>query len=328
MKKLFDIKRTKMVDELAFGHNPMAFGKTFLAFFLISIIASTASNVITNTPILLNHITESMMSGEFTNLTEVLINFLESPYSSLPWWAMLLNLFGGIFAVIAVCVYMKKFEKRKISSIGIRKSGAPLEILLGVAIGTVLIGAVFAITFFSGTVSYAIIGFDIRILLYALGFAVFAFGEELLVRGFFMNVLARDMKPMTAIMVSSILYTISGFSISGGDGVINIINTILFGVLLGIFVFKRGSIWGAASIRFAFSFVSASLLGAPVFGSFSLISLLAPQYNEPAILSGSSYYGFGGGLLMTLILAIAILLTLLLKTKKSEQSAVKIEYFN
>jgi membrane protease YdiL (CAAX protease family) len=328
MKKLFDIKRTKMIDELAFGHNPLAFGKSFLAFFLISIIVNVSTNMLTNTPILLNHILNLMVSGKFTDLTEALIEFLESPTLVLPWWYTPLQLLGGIFAIIAVTVYIKKFEKRKLSAVGLRKGGVILEILLGVAVGGALIGAIFASTLFSGAVSYAFVGFDIRILTYALGFLIFSFGEELLVRGFFMGVLARDMRPMTAIVISSILHALSAFSLYDATSITNIINTVLFGILLGVLVFKRGSIWSAVSLRFVWSFVGCSILGTNVFGSYPIISLLMPNFNPPVFLSGSRIYGFGAGLLMTALLAVAILLTLLLKTKKSEQSAVKIEYFN
>ncbi len=325
MRKLLDIKRTKTVDELAFGHNPMAFGKSFLAFFIITMIVYVATNTITNTPLIVNHIIISIKNGTFVNLTEALIKFMEEPYVILPWWGTPLQLFGGIFAIIAVTVYIKKFEKRKMSAVGIRKNGAFLEVILGAVIGAALIGATFLITAFSGAVSYKLAGFDLRILLYALAFLIFAFGEELLVRGFFMNVLARDMKPIAAIIISSFLYALSGFS---SYNIMGFVNTFVFGLLLGVFVFKRGSIWGAVAIRFVWSFVGASILGTPVFGAIPVISVLLPEYNPPEILSGTSSSGFEGGLIMTAILAVAILLVLLLKTKKGEESSVKIEYFN
>lgn len=328
MKKLFDIKRTKMVDELAFGHNPMAIGKSFLAFFLITIIVNVATNTLTNTPVLLNHIISLIVSGNFTNLTDTLINFLESPTVVLPWWYTPLQLLGGIFAIVAVAVYIKKFEKRKLSAVGVRAGGVSLEILLGIAVGGALIGAIFASTLFSGAVSYAFVGFDIRILTYALGFLVFAFGEELLAHGFFMNVLARDMKPSAAILISSIFYALSAFAISDVSSIVNIVNTFFFSALLGIWVFKRGSIWGAAVIRFVWSFVGCAILGTNVFGSYPIISLLRASFNPPMSLSTSGHFGFGGELFMTVLLIISILLVLLTKTKKSEQSFVKIEYFN
>ena len=324
MKRLFDIKRTKMVDELAFGHNPMKFGKTFLAFFLITIISNVATNSITNTPILLNHVLSMIASGSYTDLTTALIEFLESPYVTLPWWATPLQLFGGIFAIIAVCVYMKKFEKRKISAIGIRKNGAVLEVILGLLIGLVLAAVLFLASIFSGAV-YVYRGIDIRLGFYVIGYIIFAFSEELLVHGFFMSMLARDMKPMTAIIVSSILYSIAGFSVYS---IPSFLNTFAFSMLLGIFVFKRGSIWGASAIKLAWCLISGVILGSPVFSYYPIISVLMPKYNVSEILIGSSTSGFEGGLLMTVILAVAISILLLLKTKKSEQSAVKIEYFN
>ena len=325
MKKLFDIKRTKMVDELAFGHNPMTFGKTFLAFFLITIITNVATNSITNTPIIVNHVLTMMASGTYTDLTTALIEFLESPYVTLPWWATPLQLFGGIFAVIAVTVYIKKFEKRKMSAVGIRKGGVALEVILGTVIGASLIGIMFASTLFSGTVLYAYRGFDIRLIFYVIGFIIFAFSEELLVHGFFMSVLSRDMKPMTAIIISSILYSIAGFSVYN---IPSFINTFAFSMLLGILVFKRGSIWCAVALKLAWCIGGGVLLGTTVFDYYPIISVLVPKYNASEILVGSSSFGFEGGLIMSAILIVAILLALLLKTKKSEESFVKIEYFN
>lgn len=323
MRKLFDIKRTKMIDELAFEHNPMSFGKTFLAFFILTLISSVATNSVTNAPIMINFIITEFKNGTFESLTDTLIKFMESPYVSIPWWVILIQLFGGIFAIIAVTVYMKKFEKRKMRSIGLRR-GAQLEIILGALIGTLLIGVMFASTLFSGAISYTFAGIDLRILLFALGFAVFSFGEELLVRGFFMNMLARDIKPMAAILTSAILSAIAGFSVYN---IPSFINTVLFGILLGIYVFKRGSIWGAVAIRFVWSFVGASILGTNVFDTYAVLSVFVPKYNASSLIGGSSTQGFEAGLIMTVILAVAILLSLLLKTKRSEESFVKIDYF-
>ena len=100
MKNLFDIKRTKMIDELAFEHNPMSFGKTFLAFFILTLISSVATNSVTNAAIMINFIISEIKSGTFKSLTDTLIKFMESPYVSIPWRVILIQLFGGIFANI------------------------------------------------------------------------------------------------------------------------------------------------------------------------------------------------------------------------------------
>ncbi len=333
MKKIFDIKRTKMVDEAARGHTPSHFGRVFLAFFLVYIISNAAINLITTLPLTIYNFAVSMKDGSYDLFKEAMdasdldkaIDILYEISANVPWWAFAILLFGYGFLIFASIFYCKKFEKRAPSSMGIRKKGVIVELLLGSLIGGALAGICCGLSIITGSLTFKLEGFSIAILLFIPAFFVFALGEELLVRGFFMTSLARDISPLVAVISSSLLFAI--FNIGTLD-ILGFINTFLFGILLGVYVFKRGSIWGAVAIKAVWGFTLANILGTNVFGYSKMLSILSPVYSNKAILSGSPELGFMSGILTTILLACVTLILLLLNTKKGEESEVKVEYFN
>ena len=124
MNKLFNIKRTKMIDEAAKGHNPSAFGKIFLAVFLVYIISNAITNLVTTVPTTIYYLALAIQNGTYAEIeaavlegnTSLATSLLYSMMTTLPWWASLLQLLGGGVLFGAVIIYWKKFEKRKIAS--------------------------------------------------------------------------------------------------------------------------------------------------------------------------------------------------------------------
>lgn len=332
MKKIFDVKRTRMIDEAAFGHTPASFGRVFLAFFLVYIISNAASNLVSSFPLAIYSFFTAMKSGAYDVFKTALENgnmeeayaFLDSIITSIPWWAFLLQLFAYGFMIFASIFYCKKFEKRTVSSMGLRKNGVGLEIALGLLFGIALIGINYLATGIGGAVGYEYNGFNPLILLFIPAFFVLALGEELLIRGFYMTTLARDYNPWLCILTSSLIMSL--FSLSYAS-IVGFINTLLLNILLGILVFKRGSIWCGVIIKLVWGFVGANILGTSVFGYTQMLSIFTPVYTSGGTFTTGGEIGFIGGIFTTLILACMIFILLLTKTKKGEESAVKIEYF-
>ena len=333
MNKLFDIKRTKMVDEAALRHNPTSFGKVYLIGLLIFIISNVISNIITTVPTTIYYLIVAVQNGTYAEIEAAILDgntslatlLLYNMIGALPWWATLLELFTGGVLFGAVIIYWKKFEKRKLSTLGIRKGKIPFEILIGVLIASLLVGLTLLIAFLSGTLALRVNNFSLATLILPIGFIIYAAGEEIFIHGFIMTSLARDIRPVLSITITSLILAILGFSYT--LDFVFLVNTFLFNFMLGTLVFKRGNIFGSIALKATWGFLCANLLGMGACGFSPMTSILSPVYGNGRIVSGSVTLGFESSIVLTIFLVLAISLLLLLKTKKSEKSAVEIEYF-
>lgn len=199
------------------------------------------------------------------------------------------------------------------------------ELLLGAACGSVFTALTIGFAFVTGSVSFVTYKpFSPVFVVLIFACLIESAAEEILLRGVFMTSLARDTQPIVAISLSALVYAV--FHILYLDPII-VINAFLFAFLMGLYVFKRGSIWGAIVLNFVWSYVSCVIFGSPVFGLGAVPSILSPVYNYADIISGGEGVGFEAGLAFTLILVISIAVLLLFKTKKREISEFEIEYF-
>ena len=322
-----------MIDEAAFMHKPSTFGRMIWPFLLVVILCGLASGLIVGLINTIYDTIEYIQNGVYDDMVNILNNggSLEDAMDEInknpikiPWWMTFVDLFSNAVIIFGAIFYCLKFEKRPLSSMGIRKKGVAVELLLGAAIGAVLVGAVFCILNFSSAVTFARHP-DTRIIrpsiiLYFFGFLVKVVAEELLYRGFFLTSLSRDIRPIFSALLTALIFSLFNFG-----SIFTFINTFLFSFLLNIYVLKRGSLWGTIALRFIWCFTEAAVLGTTGLGA----ALFIPDYSDNLLLlTGEFGYGLDSGLLATIIFIFAIFIVLLLNTKKSEQSCVEIEYFN
>ncbi len=336
MKNLFNIKRTKMIDDAAFRHTPRTPGKTVLSFILFYFVANFLYGIITfavdlgyNTYLfiksgLISEYYDATKSQNEEALEIVLDKMIE--LTSIPWWFVCVELFASALIIGACIFYCIKFEKRPVPSLGIRKKGIILELVLGILAGASIAFATVGFTFVTGSIGfepYKPFSTVFVVLIFAC--LIDAFANEMLFHGVLMASLARDTKPIFAILITSIVY--SAFHALSLN-IFIIINSFLFSFLLGLYVFKRGSIWGATIISFVWTYVSSIVFGSPLISLTEAPSILSPNFKFADIISGGELYGINAGFAFTLILIVSILVLLLTKTKKSEVSQFEIEYFN
>ncbi|MBQ3040758.1 MAG: CPBP family intramembrane metalloprotease [Clostridia bacterium] len=336
MRKFFDIKRTKMTDDAAFRHKPVTAGKTVLTFLLVYIIASLLSSVI---PLivdsayiltqaskigLLDAYTAAAKAGNAEAADAILAQIFESIKT--PSWLVAIELASLALAGVTAIFYCKKFEKRPLKSLGLRGGkGAIGEAFLGLGIGIVITALVVGFAFATTSISFKF-NSSFTTVFYLLIPACFisALAEELLWRGYLMTSLSRDSSPIRSILIMSIVYTV--FHISFNP--ILILNSFLFSFFMGVYVFKRGSIWGATFINFVWTYVTTAIFGSflPIAGTTP--SILTTVFLRADYVSGGELFGFFGGLALTLIIVLATCVLLLTKTKKKEISSFTIDYFN
>ncbi len=327
----FKLRRTKMLDDAVFNHKPQSLLIALLIFYLVFTIGQFISNVIVSIPTvawmlsydgfleMIKEYTEATMAGN--DDSSALVAFVNQMISDQPSWIFLVSLFSSAALIATAIFYCRKFEKRPISSLGIRKKHIFREYGLGAVIGLVMIGLTFLISFLFDSVSIKLnpSGFNPMIILFLLAFIIQGASEEIMFRGYFMITIARDYKPAVAIGVVSILFSLLH---SGNNeyGILPFINILLFGIFIGVYVFKRGDLWGACAIHSMWNFAQGCIIGSNVSGLSKIPSVFVLEAKDNMTLANGGSFGLEGSIATTIIMLVAIALVFLLKTKKGEES--------
>ena len=326
----FRIRRTKMLDDAVLNHKPQTMMNVLLSFYIVYFISQVISKIILMIPTTVwmmtydgfmeavNQYRDSLLAGNNDNTP--LMNFVNEMSMNTPSWLLAVSLFSFVSLLVCAIFYCKKFEKRSIPSLGIRKRECVKETFLGMGIGIVLIGLAILFSVLSGAVSIKLQpNFDLMIILFFFAFLVHAFSETVFFFGYFMMSMARDYRISIAVSFSAIMFSLMHGS-SEEISYILLLNTFLFGILLGIYVFKRGDIWGAFGILAMWNFVGGCVFGTESGTMSKIPSIFILEQNENMTLANGGVNGIEGGICTTIILLIAFGLIFLLKTKKGEES--------
>ena len=327
MEKYISVERTRMIDEASYGHVPTPLTTSLLRFVLVYLIATLAGGIISSVPLAFYlflktdfmQVISDAASGAIS--MDAYVEKINEILSNVPPVFMLINLFCTATSIIAAIVYCRYIEKRSVASMGLRKGNAFLEYTVGAGIGVIMYALTFLIAYVSGSVTVKLNpeGFMPIIILFLLGYVIQGASEEILVRGYLMVTVARDYKPWIAIIFSSTMFSLL-HSFNAGVSVLALINIFLFGILMGVYVFKRGNIWGACAIHSFWNFAQGNIFGSNVSGTSATPSLFIMEYDPSRQLANGGAFGLEGGAATTIVLVIALGICLLLKTKKSELS--------
>ena len=327
----FKLRKTKMLDEAVLNHKPQSIITMLLVFYLVYIIGQFISSVIVTIPSaiwmvtydgfidMVKSYTEAIMAGNED--TAIFEDFINNMVLNQPSWLNLVSLLATAGVGASAIFYCIKFEKRPLTSLGIRKKDVVKEYLLGAIIGAVMLGLTFLISFLFDSVSIKLNpnGFSLMVILFLIGFMVQGFAEEVLFRGYFMMSIARDYKIAVAIGFTSVLFGLL-HGANTGFNLLALVNIILFGIFTGVYVFKRGDLWGVSAIHTMWNFMQGCIIGSNVSGVANIPSIFVLEIKENMSLANGGSFGLEASMSTTIVLLIAISLVFLLKTKKGEES--------
>lgn len=264
-------------------------------------------------------ITELMISdtADYDALTEKMYNLLLNP----PEWMNILSLFLTLVIIFGAVIYCTKIEKRPASSMGFVKRDALPEYLVGLVLGVLMMSAVVLLLLLSGVATYnGVADFDIVIVVfYFAGYLIQGMAEETLFRGYYMVSSAKNTSLVYSLAVSSFVFAFAHFA---NDGVtfLSVLNVFLFGLFAGVYVLRRGSIWGIGALHASWNFAQGVLFGFGVSGNTSNAGILNFTRAEGFDSLNGGALGPEGGMFTTLVLFIAIGVLLAMNPKKSELS--------
>lgn len=227
------------------------------------------------------------------------------------------------FAGISLLVFLrvKKIEKRKISSIGFSKEKWLKKYIIGFLIGLILMGLVVLILYLFGFATINKIPTQpigklalVNVFVLLIGWIIQGGTEEILTRGWLMNVLGARYGIKFGLFISSVFFGALHL-LNPNVNYIAILNIILVGYLFGLYVIKTNDLWGACGIHSAWNFAQGNLFGFEVSGlNINVGSLFDFNLTGNSLISGGSF-GPEAGLCSTLILILGIIIIFLLDKK-------------
>lgn len=223
--------------------------------------------------------------------------------------------------ILLLWFWIRFFEGRKFFTIGFTKQNALKKYLSGFLIGFGMLTLVIGLMAIGGFISLDVdkITFNTNILWIALimliGYIIQGASEEIIFRGWQMQVIGARYKPWLGLVISSILFALLHSGNSGASP-LAIINIVFFGILLALFVLRQNSLWAACGWHSAWNWGTASIYGLEVSGSEKLGSILNVSSSGPEYLSGGSF-GPEASVITTIVLIIGIVILLCFNPKKS-----------
>ena len=224
------------------------------------------------------------------------------------------ELFGGAWIIVAAIFICLVVHRRSLATMGIEKKGAAKRYGLGFLFGILLCSLTILISVFSrastfdglsANVSYSFLFF------FLVGYVVQGAAEEILIHGLLMTSLARGFRPMPAVLISALAFVFL-HAANGGVTVLALLNVFLFGVFLGLFVIRTGSVIGAAALHAAWNFTEGQLFGCSVSGYDPVTGLFGVTADAARASTNGGAFGPEGGLAATMILMLALIAVLFL----------------
>lgn len=256
---------------------------------------------------------QAVSGGNVSDLTQKISNVMEY----LPPWFMLLSLFLTATVILVCLFYTKKIDRRSLESAGFRGASPLREYLIGFVIGTAMLTAALLLCVVTGTARIEGISSRISwiILPYLAGYLVQGMSEEVLCRGVLMQKLSIRYAPIVAILINALFFAALHLA-NPGLTLLAILNLILFGVFASLYMWKRGNIWGIAALHSAWNFAQGNLFGVQVSGTPITASVFGVSVTEGGKWINGGSFGLEGGLAVTIIYVIGIVVLLLMPVRR------------
>lgn len=221
----------------------------------------------------------------------------------------LVNLFSFAVALGVLWIWLRAKERRSFSTLGFGRSGQTLRRILrgaGVALGFMLVTVLVPVVFGQATLTWHApeIGSDglLFVVLMLLAFIVQGSTEEILLRGYITQAVARRWGLVAAVIVQAVVFA----AMHGGNpgmGVVPFINLVFFALFASMWTLAEGSLWGICALHGVWNWAQGNLFGVAVSGNVVNDSLFAYTPNEGSInLITGGAFGIEGSLITSALL--------------------------
>ena len=301
---------------------------TILLFIISQIIISFIQTPFITAYLIENINVEQIMeltsSGDIGSLQEY-FEYIMHIATNMPPTISLVSLFS--FAVIiAVFIFSRtKIEKASLYSLGFKKEKAAVNYLLGILIGSGMIAIVVLIGILTGSMEFSGNAEITRenlcyIVLFLFGYMIQGMAEEVICRGYMMTSIAQKHNVVLAVLVNSVFFAMLHL-LNPGISLLALFNLFLFGFFASILMLKLDNIWIIGAIHSFWNFTQGNVFGISVSGQATQPALLRFIANEKTLFNGG-LFGLEGGLCVTIVLTIGIVIVALTPPKDENLNPV------
>lgn len=218
------------------------------------------------------------------------------------WLPLFIQLLGFGVTSLLLLAWVRLFERRPPSALGLNGQ-ALRRYLRGLAVGVGFLCGVIALIWLAG--GYRVEGrglwaapsplLFLPILALLGGFMIQGATEELLMRGWLMQLVASRHGLVAGIAVNAALFALMhGGNISPSKELaLAMVNLVLFAVMISLYAIKEGSLWGVCAWHTAWNWLLGVGFGLEVSGGRipvrSLVIDLAPSTGSPWWLTGGAF---------------------------------------
>lgn len=266
-----------------------------------------------------------IIMGSIYGFTENAISMKDVPALEAGFWMSLQLIFSFVLVYVILWAWLKFFEKRQFWTLGYEVKNALMQYGRGFLFGALMFGGAVGILAIFGSVAFeqgdptqqgiAALG---GVVLVLIGWVVQGGAEEALIRGWALPVIGARYKPWIGLLVSSLIFA-GLHGLNPGLSVFALINLALFGVFAGLYAMREGSLWGISALHSVWNWVQGNFFGFEVSGTNAgggtLFNLM--ETGEDWLTGGT--FGPEGGAAVTIVLLIAIAVTLFCKGKETVQ---------
>ena len=236
--------------------------------------------------------------------------------------SLLITLFSFAFISLLVFFRVKVIEKRSFSSIGFNKNNLLKKYSLGFLIGLAMMSIIVLILFPFGYITVEKnpiqpvgISAIASVLVILLGWIIQGATEEIVTRGWLLNVLSTKYNIGVGLLISSTLFGLMHLT-NPNVNYIAVINIILVGLFYGLYVIKTNDLWAVCGMHSAWNFAQGNIFGFKVSGlDVSVGSLIDLNLVGSDFVTGG-IFGPEAGITATFILLASIGILLFIDKKR------------
>ena len=267
-----------------------------------------------------------IIMGSIYGITENGVSMKGIPPLEAGFWMGLQLVFSFILIYVILWAWLKFFEKRQFWTLGYEAKNALMKYGRGFLFGALMFGGAVGVLAIFGGVAFeagdptqqgvAALG---GVALVLIGWVVQGAAEEVLIRGWTLPVIGARYKPWIGLLVSSLVFALL-HGLNPGLSAIALVNLALFGVFAGLYAMREGSLWGISALHSVWNWVQGNFFGFEVSGTNAGGGTLFNLMETGADWLTGGTFGPEGGLAVTIVLLIAIAITLFWKSKETTQA--------
>lgn len=236
--------------------------------------------------------------------------------------SLLITLFSFAFISLLVFFRVKVIEKRSFSSIGFNKNNWLKKYSLGFLIGLAMMSIIVLIllpfgyiTIEKNPIQPVGVSAIASVLVILFGWIIQGATEEIVTRGWLLNVLSTKYNIGVGLLISSTLFGLIHLT-NPNVNYIAVINIILVGLFYGLYVIKTNDLWAVCGMHSAWNFAQGNIFGFKVSGlDVSVGSLIDLNLVGSDFVTGG-IFGPEAGITATFILLASIGILLFIDKKR------------